>query len=209
MADEIAVILKDDGTTGTLGEPGLLAVYSREAGTWKNVRGMSLAPDPSLGLKGMRAMTAGIISCLGDCCIIVTRSAGGALYFELEKARCALWEIAGRPGEFLDQVWADEEKERASAAAPAPAGSIPRPQEKTPGNFFISIKEVQGKRPDMSSKQILMQFIQSGGFLVLDILCSHVPPWIEAEAERRGYTLETEQVDRDSVKVRLTTNAGR
>lgn len=209
MAEEIAVILKEDGTSGTLGEPGLLAVYSREAGIWKNVRGMQLSPDPSQGLKGMRAMTAGIISCLGDCRIIVTRSASGALYFELEKARCALWEIAGRPEEFLEQVWADEEKERAAATAPAAAGGIPRPQEKTPGNFFISIKEIQGKRPDMSSKQILRQFIQNGGFLVLDIVCSHVPPWIEVEAENRGYTLETEQIDKDSVKVRLTTNAGR
>ena len=60
-----------------------------------------------------------------------------------------------------------------------------------------------------SSKQVLQQFIQSGGFLVLEIVCSHVPPWIEVEAERRGYTLETEQIEKDSVKVRLTTNAGR
>ena len=35
------------------------------------------------------------------------------------------------------------------------------------------------------------------------------PPWIEVEAERRGYTLETEQQDKDTVKVRLTTNTGR
>jgi len=56
---------------------------------------------------------------------------------------------------------------------------------------------------------VLQQFVQSGGFLVLDIVCSHVPPWIKVEAERRGYTLETEQIDKDSVKVRLTTNTGR
>lgn len=208
MAEEIAVILGQDGTTGTLGEPGVLAVYAREADTWKRVREMPLAIDPSQGLKGLRAMAAGFLSHLSDCRIVVTRSASGALYFEIEKARCALWEITGRPEEFLDQVWADEEKERAAAKTPAAAG-IPGPQEKTPGNFFISIKEVQGKRPDISSKQVLQQFIQSGGFLVLDIVCSHVPPWIEIEAERRGYTLETEQIEKDSVKVRLTTNAGR
>ena len=208
MAEEIAVILGEDGTTGTPGEPGVLAVYAQEAGTWKRVREMPLAVDPAQGLKGLRKMAAGILSHLGNCRIVVTRSASGALYFELEKARCALWEIAGRPEEFLDQVWADEEKERAAARTPAAAG-IPKPIEKTPGNFFISIKEVQGKRPDLSSKQVLQQFIQCGGFLNLEIVCSHVPPWIEIEAERRGYTLETEQLGKDSVKVRLTTNAGR
>jgi hypothetical protein len=79
--------------------------------------------------------------------------------------------------------------------------------EKSPGTFIISIKEVQGKRPDISSKQVLQQFIQRGGFLVLDITCTHVPPWIEVEAEHRGYTLETEQVDKETVKVRLTTSS--
>ena len=208
MAEEIAVILGDDGTTGRLGDPGTLEVFGRSAGTWSRVRGMPVALDPSQGLKGMRTAAAGIAAFLGDCRVLVTRSASGALYFELEKAGCTLWEIPGKPQEFLDSVWADEEKAKVPAGKPA-AADIPKPTEKTPGNFFISIKEVQGKRPDMSSKQVLQQFIQSGGFLVLDIVCSHVPPWIEVEAERRGYTLETEQQDKDTVKVRLTTNTGR
>jgi len=208
MAEEIAVILGDDGTTGKLGEPGTLAVFGRNAGTWSRVRVMAVVLDPSQGLKGLRAAAAGITAFLRDCRIVVTRSASGALYFELEKAGCSLWEIPGAPEKFLDQVWADEEKAKVPPGKPTAAG-IPKPIEKTPGNFFISIKEVQGKRPDISSKQVLQQFIQSGGFLVLDIVCSHVPPWIEVEAERRGYTLETEQIDRDSVKVRLTTNTGR
>lgn len=208
MAEEIAVVLGNDGTTGRLGEPGTLAVYSHSAGTWSRVREMPVALDPSQGLREMRQAAAGITAFLCDCRVVVTRSASGALYFELEKAQCAVWEIAGTPAEFLDQVWADEEKAKVPVGKPAVAG-LPKPIEKTPGNFFISIKEVQGKRPDISSKQVLQQFIQNGGFLVLDMVCSHVPPWIEVEAERRGYTLETEQIDKDSVKVRLTTNAGR
>lgn len=208
MAEEIAVILGDDGTTARLGDPGTLVVFGRSAGTWSRVREMPVVLDPSQGLKGMRTAAAGIAAFLRDCRVVVTRSASGALYFELEKAGCTLWEIAGKPVEFLDSVWTDEEKANIPVKKPE-AAAIPGPVEKTPGNFFISIKEVQGKRPDISSKQVLQQFVQSGGFLVLDIVCSHVPPWIEVEAERRGYTLETEQIDKDSVKVRLTTNTGR
>ena len=105
-------------------------------------------------------------------------------------------------------VWADEEKERQAERSPT-APALPVPKERTPGNFFISIKEVQGKRPDISSKQVLQQFIGRGGFLVLESSAAMYPPWIEVEAERRGYTLETEQQDKDTVKVRLTTNTGR
>ncbi|MDD1703148.1 MAG: nitrogenase [Methanoregula sp.] len=207
MREEIAVILGDDGMTATLNEPGTVVVFGRDKNRWAKVRETPLVIDPAQGLKGMRVMVTGVLAFLSGCRIVVTRSASGALYFELEKARVAIWEISGKPGEFLDQVWADEEKERKPANKPASPG-IPLPEEKKPGNFFISIKEIQGKRPDISSKQVLQQFIQRGGFLILEIMCSHVPPWIEVEAERRGYTLETEQIEKDLVKVRLTTNAG-
>jgi len=212
MEKEIAVILDTSGRSSVLAEPGTLVVFSRSPGGWKKERELPLVPDPAQGLKKMREQMAGVLEFLSPCRILVTRSAGGALYFELEKARVALWEIEGKPEEFLDEVWTEEEKEQAKDPHPARAGegpTLPVPQEKTPGTFFISIKEVQGKRPDISSKQVLQQFIRRGGFLVLDIICTHVPPWIEVEAERRGYMLETEQVDRETVKVRLTTAAGR
>ncbi len=206
--EEIAAILGADGSSTTLTEPGTLVVFRREKGAWTSNRSLPLALDQTQGLREMRSKMAGLLAFLGDCRIVVTKSASGALYFELEKARCTLWEITGKPDEFLDPVWADEEKERQAERSPT-APVLPVPKERTPGNFFISIKEVQGKRPDISSKQVLQQFIGRGGFLVLEIICSHVPPWIEVEAERRGYTLETEQQDKDTVKVRLTTNTGR
>ena len=212
MEKEIAVILDNSGRSSVLTGPGTLVVFSRLPGGWKKERELPIVPDPAQGLKKMREQMAGVMGFLSPCRILVTRSASGAPYFELEKARFAIWEIEGKPEEFLDDVWNEEEKEQAKAHHPARAGEgspVPVPQEKTPGTFVISIKEVQGKRPDISSKQVLQQFIQRGGFLVLDILCTHVPPWIEVEAERRGYMLETEQVDRETVKVRLTTAAGR
>jgi Fe-only nitrogenase accessory protein AnfO len=208
MEEEIAVILGKDGTSSSLNEPGTVIVFSRTLGIWEKDREMSLALDPAQGMRDMREKMAGLIGFLGNCRIVVTSSASGAPYFELEKARCVIWEISGKPQEFLNQVWAEEEKESAKEQSPAlvtGTSKIPVPQEKTPGTFCISIKEVQGKRPDISSKQVLQQFIQRGGFLSLEITCTHVPPWIEIEAERRGYTLETEQVDKETVKVRLTT----
>jgi Fe-only nitrogenase accessory protein AnfO len=210
MAEEIAVILGDDGSSSSLNEPGTIVVFARTEGTWKKDREMPLVLDPAKGIKDMREKMAELIGLLGPCRIVVTTSASGAPYFELERARCVIWEISGKPQEFLSQVWADEEKETAkerTSAQTTAESRIPVPLEKNPGTFCISIKEVQGKRPDISSKQVLQQFIQRGGFLVLDITCTHVPPWIEVEAERRGYTLETELVDKETVKVRLTTSS--
>lgn len=57
------------------------------------------------------------------------------------------------------------------------------PVEVSPGNYFISIKEVQGKAPFVSSKQVLLEFICRAGFDALERVCDHVPPRIEMEAE--------------------------
>ena len=80
---------------------------------------------------------------------------------------------------------------------------VPVPLEDTPGNFFISIKETQGKRPELSSKQILQSFIRKGSFASLEIVCDHVPPWIEMESRTVGFKIETERQGPNEVHLKL------
>ncbi len=69
--------------------------------------------------------------------------------------------------------------------------SIPAPVEIAFGRFTISIKEIQGNHPEVSSRMVLQEFIRTGAFIELEIVCDHVPPWIEVEAERLGIAIET------------------
>jgi Fe-only nitrogenase accessory protein AnfO len=204
---EIAAFLGDDRKTVPLNEPGMVVVFRRERGAWVQDRETAFALDPSRGLRELRQDVSGLLGFLGDCRVLVVKSASGALYFELEKARCSIWEIAGVPREFLDEVWRDEKE--AQVSEPLPAGAdIPSPLELSPGKFYLSIKEIQGKRPEVSSKQVLQQFVQQGRFVELEIVCDHVPPWIEMEADRRGYDLSSEQTGTNEVKVLLRRPAG-
>jgi Fe-only nitrogenase accessory protein AnfO len=201
---EIAVLLGSDGRTVPLNEPGTLVVFRRERRIWLRNRVQEVSLDPAAGLAGMRKTVAALAGFLGSCKTIVAKSASGALFFELEKARCSVWEIAGAPYEFLDQVWHDEKEEQELAAHPLSAGAdIPAPLEISPGKFSISIKEIQGKRPELSSKQVLRPFVRQGGFVELEIVCDHVPPWIETEAEQQGYRLQTERIALNEMKVVL------
>jgi Fe-only nitrogenase accessory protein AnfO len=197
---EIAVIHDPDGKTVPLNEPGAITVFRRERGTWKKDRETAFALNPAHGLRELRKDVSGLLGFLAPCTVLVAKSASGALYFELEKARCSVWEITGTPSEFLDAVWRDEKK--GQAAEPLPAiPDIPAPLELAPGKFYLSIKEIQGKRPEVSSKQVLQQFVQQGRFTELEIICDHVPPWIEVEAEQRGYQLASERNGINEVKV--------
>lgn len=189
---EIAVITGSDGRTIPLNETGTVIVFRRARGAWQTDRTLPFTPDEANGLAGLRRKMAGLVTFLGQCRCFVAASAGGAAFFELEKARCQVWEIPGSPDEFLDTVWREARAEQ-EAPAPVPAGAgIPAPREISPGRFTISIKDIQGRRPEVSSKQVLQQFIRRGGFTELAITCDHLPPWIEVEAERLGISVETE-----------------
>jgi Fe-only nitrogenase accessory protein AnfO len=204
---EIAAIIGDDGVSIPLNEPGTVIIYRRVRNSWQKDREMVFAIDPSQGLRELRKKVDELKVLLSECRVFVAKSASGAIYFELEKARFSVWEIDGTPDEFLDSVWREEKTGQAVANLLVDTG-IPSPTETTPGHFVISIKDIQEKHPEISSKQLLQEFVRKGYFDELEVLCDHIPPWIEIDAHRRGYAIATEQIGKNSVKVRLMKNAG-
>jgi Fe-only nitrogenase accessory protein AnfO len=205
---EIAVMTGSNGRTVPLNEPGIVVVFRRSRAGWLAERTFPLTLEEAGGLAGLRKKMADLIAFLGPCRSVVAASASGAVFFELEKARCQVWEIEGTPDSFLDMVWR-EAKEEQEASAPVPSGAgIPAPVETSPGKFTISIKDIQGKRPEVSSKQVLQQFIRRGAFTELVITCDHLPPWIEVEAERLGIMLATEYQAPHEMQVILRKGEG-
>jgi Fe-only nitrogenase accessory protein AnfO len=201
IAHEVAAIV-EDGVTVPLNTPGTVVVFRREKGSWVKDREMAFMIDPNRGLGEMRSRVVELLKFMEQCKIFVARSASGALFYELEKAHFNVWEIPGAPDAFLEQVWSEDEKDRNGASFPT-MSAIPVPLESTPGNFFISIKETQGKRPELSSKQILQPFIRRGKFALLEIVCDHVPPWIELESSTVGFKIETERLGPSEVHLKL------
>jgi Fe-only nitrogenase accessory protein AnfO len=204
---EIAVMTGSDGTTVPINGPGSVIVFRRERGQWRTDRSLPFSLGEGGGLMGLRRQMAALTEFLGGCRTFVAQSAGGAAFFELEKARCTVFELPGRPDEFLDAVWRDSREEE----PPAPAVSqtaIPAPVEVAPGRFAISIREIQGKRPELSSKQVLRSFVQRGEFTDLEIRCDHMPPWLEVDADRCGYDLSSEYTGPNELLVRVRKNPG-
>jgi Fe-only nitrogenase accessory protein AnfO len=203
---EIAVITGEDGRTVPLTGPGTVVIFRRTHGVWKRQRTFPFSLGPEKGLQGLRRKVAELGTFLGECRTFVARSANGAIYFELERAHCHVWEIAGSPEEFLDSVCLEVKKneERDACTPPATANAgIPVPLETAPGKFTLSITEIQRKRSGMSSKQVLQQFIRRAGFTELEIICEHVPPWISVEAEFLGLRVETGNSAPHEVRVLL------
>jgi len=200
---EIAVLTGTAGRTGSFEEGGELIVFRREEGMWHRDRMHRFSPGDATTLQRLRGAVSELVRFLGSCRTIVAKSVNGVIFFELEKARCSVFEIDGVPDEFLDLVWRDISPEMETGVQHSGAG-IPAPLETGPGIFTISIRDIQGKNPEISSKQILRNFIHRGEFSELRILCDHPPPWIEMEAVGLGIHVETETQAPGSVRMVLT-----
>jgi len=203
---EIAVIIGKDGRTVPLTGPETIVIFERIHGAWQSQRTFPFALDPGNGLPGLRRKVAELVTFLGDCRAVVAQSANGAVYSELARARCHVWEVAGQPEEFLDSVCLeikdDDTRDGENLPDSGNAG-IPVPLETAPGKFTLSITEIQRKRSGVSSKQVLQQFLRRTRFSEIEVVCEHVPPWIGVEAEFLGLRIETTQISPREVRVTL------
>jgi Fe-only nitrogenase accessory protein AnfO len=202
MAREIAVFIDNQGRTGSLGQPGRVRVYRRWRKTWTEAREREFSLEAAGGLKGLRRQMAELLAFLGDCRIFVAASLSGVPYYELEKAGFNLWEESGEPHTYLEAVWAREEIERtAPKQAPAAAAVLPAPVETAPGHYFVSLREIQAKNAGITSKQILQPFLRKGTFGLLEVVCDHLPPWLELDLQAGGFTWTSEKISERETKI--------
>ena len=184
MAKEIAVLTAVDGQTAPMDQGGLLRVYRRQEGGWQEERSMPLLMAAGGGLAGLRKQLAAMVEFLAGCRIVVASTIIGVPYYELEKAGCSLWEMQGAPLELLNEVLAGEEEQAGKPAVETV--SLPTPEELGEGRYRISICEVQRASGGITSKQVLQPWLQGRIFASLEILCTHVPPWLECEWQSGG-----------------------
>lgn len=181
MRPEIGVLIGQDGATGSIEGGCQLSVYQKNAGQWREVRSREIVIDTSQGLRGFRRLMTAIVDFLGTCRIVVGLAITGVPYYELEKAQCSIWELNGRPSEFLEDVLVHEEENQRQLEVDVDQSVMPQLIDLGNGDYRISLKEIQEKGNGITSKQVLMPILQRGEFTKLEISCNHVPPWIECE----------------------------
>lgn len=180
---EIAVLVNPDGNAAALQQGGCLQIYKKSCPTWELSRSMSFTLSKAQGLTEIRDYIQMVLDFLGDCRVLAAGSISGLLYFELEKAGCTTWEIEGDPADFLDIMAQAESKDPEINSAP-PASTVlspPEPREVSPGCYSISLQEIQNCSGKITSKQVLVPLLKKMDFNRLDIICSHVPPWLEQQ----------------------------
>lgn len=177
---EIAVLVGSDGETASIQEPCEIQIYQYTCQNWEVCRSMPFNIRSSSGLSGLRAYLHKVIEFLEECRTFVGRSVTGVPFFELEKAGFTTWEIVGYPLDFLDGMLNFQESGACTTPVQASANP-PELKEISPGCYSISLQEIQNCSGFITSKQVLLPVLSRQSFNTLEIICSHVPPWLEAK----------------------------
>lgn len=203
MAKEIAVFLKEDGKTISIYDPGKIVVYGKTQGKWAILREQDLCIDKSQGLAELRQKVSEVITFLNECKTFVAISVVGVPYYELIKAGCSVWEFEGAPEEFLDYILEQEEEALTQSSGQTSFNKF-SPIETGNGCYEISLKEVQADNTGITSKQVLLPFLRKGAFYSLEVVCSHVPPWLEVEFISGNYNGDIEKVGNEEIRILIT-----
>ncbi|HOV41162.1 MAG TPA: Fe-only nitrogenase accessory AnfO family protein, partial [Oscillospiraceae bacterium] len=63
--------------------------------------------------------------------------------------------------------------------------------------YYFDLAALQEKFPEISSKKALSQFFEETPFLELELVCTHLPPWIES----LGYDITFKKQNEKTVAV--------
>ncbi len=204
----ISVFLNSKELTSSPREEGIIRVYTHDSGTnnWLVTTEFEFSPGKATSLIELRSMIANMLQRIGDCRIFAARQVAGQLYSILEANRFSIYEAEGAPEQFLDSLLWSEEASKSSSVETMKQPSIPLP-EKTdiPGTYFINLKTALNTDPNLSSKKILLPFITSGNFKVLEVICDHIPKWFDSEFKMHGLSSTVNKLDGNEYKVRIST----
>ncbi|MDA8213485.1 MAG: nitrogenase, partial [Clostridia bacterium] len=53
----------------------------------------------------------------------------------------------------------------------------------------------------VTSKQVLLPFLRKGKFYSLEVICSHLPPWLEAELMSGNLTSSVAKISSNELRV--------
>lgn len=202
MNRDIAAFLSSNGEFGSLFEPGALVIYHKVKNKWIVIRRMPFTFEQSRGLPGLRRHINTALDFMGECRYFAALSVSGLPYFELEKAGVTVWEALGKPEDILDFILAEVEasnhEERTSNSPENFA-----PIEVSPGHYRISLQEIQEQNVSLTSKQVLMPFLDRQRFDTLEVVCSHMPPWLEIKLMNKELRGDVTRTATGAIKITL------
>lgn len=199
MKIEIAVLIGEDEKTSGFEKDGVIVVYEKGVGEWNVKKEIDYAIKDISDTFAFHNKINELCKELDTCKIIVVNRIRGIHYIAFEEHQISMLEISGNPMEFLDHIEDCGRHERTKQEISLEPHTI---YERQPGKFDTDLRDVMNGKTSYNSKQILVPFLKKETFTILEVLCDHVPKWLEREKEALNVEFTIENY-KNCIKIKI------
>ena len=216
---KIATFVNENDEVTSLRGPGRFCIFEQILGEWKNTTNISLDLSDATSITEARMRFRDAIVPFKDCQAFLSAEIHGLWHLLLQEAGFHTWKSEGPLFEQLNNVHAGMILTETDAVSPmeSECGSGSCEQERCRqyrdsghaegplniGQYFIEDRQQQGTfkldlaslltlRPEFTSREILIPFLESSAFVRLEIRCSHIPRWFDNKIALEGLTARIE-----------------
>lgn len=173
-------VFSRDGKPAPFLQCSRMEQYEKADGTWKVSRLQELPPLQTDSVKTLRKTMQEILAMTEDSHIIVCAEISGIPFTAFDMAGYCIFTSDKVDGHMLDGILEDikvsDEKARMQEAQLKNAAPA---ETETPGVYYLDLIALQKEYPQISSKKALQDFLENTPFLELQLVCAHIPPWLE------------------------------
>lgn len=206
---KIAVYLDGNGRSMSFDASGKLSVFSKENDKWEIISEIPLTINKEDSINELREQIISAADKMGECRVIVGKSVFGLAFNVFNSKGYSIWEFDGEPQSFLDYIDEREEQQKKEEALAAAT------RENEEGDNFIQFEEVSDgcykanlielqQKFKATSKKLLIPFLNNCRFKELQLICGHIPPWIEYELDKYKLQMRSEKNDCNEYLITLT-----
>ena len=195
--EKIAVITNDEGEISSFTEGKYIVVFEKDL-EWRVASEISLNNDEHKGIKELRGYYNKIASELNDCKIIIVTKAIGIPYSVFYGEDFSVWELEGNPLVHLDNVIEMEKSHEEELKRLEEEENV---CEIIEGHYMVDLGKLEITKPELSSKKIIIPFMEKTKFEILEVHCCHVPPWLMKEEQSGAITMNVEKITNNQFKL--------
>lgn len=196
---EIAVLVNSEGSTSGFESDGIIRIYSGTGCNWTVIRQMEYRTENMTDSMSLHKRIKEICAWLEDCKIIVVSRIRGIHYIAFEEKQISMLEIRGMPDTFLDDIRECLRHHRTGHEVPIEHNAV---FELRPGIYHVDLREVMKGNTSYNSRQILLPFLKKQKYSLLEMICDHIPKWLEKEQTELKIRISVEKY-KDCIKVKV------
>jgi len=179
MNSLICIFMQDDGKLVSFLKATKIVVF-KKSDVWREINTIILIEPYSTNPIKLRQHILNIISQLEDCKIIAGSELIGIPYCVFDGNGFSIFSITEISDEVLDGIIADIKVTDLQINMKNEIIKNAMPVEtEISGVYYLDLVMLQTECPEISSKKALKNFLSNTPFIELQLLCNHIPPWIE------------------------------